>query len=291
MSDQIPNHFVQSYTTNLQLLLQQKESRLRGAVTSGSYVGKQAVAVDQIGQAVANKRTGQYTPLVNANLEHKRRWISPTNYDWSELIDNFSLLKTLTNPQSQYARSAQYAMNRAIDDEILKGIFESNQTGENGTTLVNAQTGIGTEVGGADSNLNLEKLRMARYMLMKAEADMDEPLYIIMTSSQHNALLAETQLINLDYTNKPALVDGRINAFMGFNFIISERLPKVGDVRSCVAFAKSGVHLGIWNDIKTSIDRRYDLSSLPYQIYTMLSCGACRTQEELVVPISCTEND
>ena len=50
MSVNIPTHYVQQYSTNVQLLLQQKGSRLRQAVMSGQHVGKQASPVDQFGK-------------------------------------------------------------------------------------------------------------------------------------------------------------------------------------------------------------------------------------------------
>ena len=48
MSDQANIAFVQQYTTNVQLLLQQMGSRLRKAVTSATYTGKAAKAVEQV---------------------------------------------------------------------------------------------------------------------------------------------------------------------------------------------------------------------------------------------------
>ena len=46
MSFNVTTHFVQQYTTNVQLLLQQKGSKLRGTVSTGSYSGKAAKAVE-----------------------------------------------------------------------------------------------------------------------------------------------------------------------------------------------------------------------------------------------------
>src|SRR5690242_989379 len=48
MSVNLPQHYVREYATVLQLLLQQKGSKLRPFVTTGMYVGDQASPVDQI---------------------------------------------------------------------------------------------------------------------------------------------------------------------------------------------------------------------------------------------------
>ena len=58
MSINIPTWYVQQYSTNIQLLLQQKGSKLAGAVMRGTHVGKQASPVDQVGAINAQKVTG-----------------------------------------------------------------------------------------------------------------------------------------------------------------------------------------------------------------------------------------
>ena len=49
MTANVPTWYVQQYNTNLQMLVQQKQTRLRSAVRSGTHVGQSASPVDQIG--------------------------------------------------------------------------------------------------------------------------------------------------------------------------------------------------------------------------------------------------
>ena len=67
MSDQISTAFVQQYSTNVGLLLQQRGSKLRDSVSVGSYTGKAAKAVEQIGSVTAQPRTSRHsdTPLIS----------------------------------------------------------------------------------------------------------------------------------------------------------------------------------------------------------------------------------
>ena len=51
-------------------------------------------------------------------------------------------------------------------------------------------------------------------------------------------------------------------------------------------FAKSGMALGIWNDIQTSIDRRADKRN-SYQVYVTGTFGAARMEERKNVIINC----
>ena len=100
MSFQVTTAFVQQYSTNVQLLLQQRGSRLRDCVTVGSYTGKAAKAVEQIGEVTAQARTSRHadTPLIST--PHDARWVHPTDYEWADMIDDQDKLRMLIDPTS-----------------------------------------------------------------------------------------------------------------------------------------------------------------------------------------------
>jgi len=50
-------------------------------------------------------------------------------------------------------------------------------------------------------------------------------------------------------------------------------------------WAKSGMYLGIWNDINSDISRRNDIRGIPFQSYVTLTCGATRLEENKVYNI------
>lgn len=304
MSNSITTSFVQQYSTNVAMLLQQQTSRLRDAVQVQTITGaKAATLVDQFGVVNPVKNLGRHadTPLIG--VPEDRRWVYPSDYDWADLIDNQDKLRMLIDPTSPYAMAGAMAMNRAIDDEILLGIFNSNNTGETGsssTGLLSAYNS-GSQViasttgsGATQSGLNIAKLRAAKKILMKAEVDIDnDQLFLVIGADDHDSLLNEAQAISLDYNTKPVLVDGRITQFMGFNFIHSERIPGAGnavsglpsvtggDSRYLPFWAKSGVALGMWNDVSTSIDKRPDKRN-SYQVYVTGTFGGTRLEEKRV---------
>lgn len=293
MSFNVSTHFVQQYTTNVQLLLQQKGSKLRDAVTIGSYQGKAAKAIEQVGSVNAQKRTVRHgdTPLISTPAD--ARWVYPNDYEWADLIDDQDKLRMLIDPQSSYALNGAYALGRAMDDEIIEAFFGTAKTGENGSTNTTfpAAQDVDADVGAASATgLNIAKLREAKKILMANEVDIDnDPLFCVITAEQHDDLLNEAQAISLDYNTRPVLVDGKITAFMGFNFIHTERLGVDGDsYRRVPAFAKSGMHLGMWNDINTMISERDD-KGYATQVYVKGTFGATRTEEEKVVEIKCSE--
>jgi len=79
---------------------------------------------------------------------------------------------------------------------------------------------------------------------------------------------------------------------MGWDIVNSERLQTatVGtQVRLNIPFVRSGLYLGIWKDTENDVDRRIDLSGLPYQIYTMMSSGATRLEPARLLQAQCAD--
>ena len=288
MSNQITEAFVNQYTTNVELLLQQRGSKLRKAVMENSYTGKGAKAVEQIGAVEPRKRTSRHadTPLIET--PHDARWVYPEDYEWADLIDDQDKVRMLIDPQSAYAKNGAYAMGRGCDDEIIAAFFATSATGENGTdTEAFDTTNYSIAVGG--TGMTVDKLRGAMRRLEEAEVDVEnDPLWVVMGPRQHENLLNETQAISLDYNTRPVLVDGKITAFMGFNFIVTTRLQTASGDRLCAAWAQSGMALGIWNDITTKISERAD-KSYATQVYCKVTCGATRVEQGKVIRVICDE--
>jgi hypothetical protein len=298
MSVNIPALFVQQFSSNIQLLLQQKGSVLRESVMTGNHYGKQASPVDQIAKIEANKVTQRFGPIGRTDAAVDRRWVAPVDYDLNQLIDSFDKLKLIIDPESSYVQNAMYAMGRAFDNEILKSIFGANQTGEDGTTSTSFLAGniIDVDFGSAAaSGLSVAKLRRARKILMGHNLDLrNEQLYAYITADQHDDLLAETQIISSEFNGgvKPVLQDGMIMRFLGINFIHTELVPNGVDSAAGTSdfipvFAKSGMYAGIWKDMENDVSQRKDLSGLPFQAYAKGSFGATRLEEKKIVKVQC----
>lgn len=292
MSVNIPTHFVQQFATNIQLLLQQKGSKLRSTVSTGTHIGKQASPVDQVGAVEMQPVTGRFGAMGRVDAALDRRWVFPSDFDLPQLIDSYDKLRLLIDPTSSYVQNAVYAAGRQMDKLILAAINGTNQTGETGSTatvLPSAQKVAVNFGASANTGLTVAKLREAKRILMAADLDLDDPmntLYCVVKAKQHDNLLAEAQVISTDFNDKPVLVEGKIMRFLGINFIHSELVENSTNDLVPV-YAKSGVYLGLWNDIQTDIDRRKDIQSLPWQAYVYMTAGATRLEEEKVVQVSC----
>lgn len=293
MSVNIPTHYAQQYSTNIQLLLQQKGSKLRNAVMGGSHVGKQASPVDQFGAVEMQPVSGRFQAMGRVDAATDRRWAFPSDFDLPQLIDTFDKLKILTDPMSSYVVNAVYAAGRKMDALIIAAMNGTNKTGETGSTdtvLPSAQkVAVGFGASG-DVGLTVAKLRQAKKLLMAADLDLDDPmnqLYCAVKAEQHDNLLAEAQVISTDFNDKPVLVEGKITRFLGINFIHTELVESASGDDLCPVWAKSGVYLGMWNDITTDISQRKDLQGLPFQSYVYMSSGATRLEEKKVIQIAC----
>jgi hypothetical protein len=300
MSVNLPNHFVLEFSSNLQLLLQQKGSKLRNAVMSGSHVGKQASPVDQIAAIVANKVTTRFADMPRVDAAVDRRWVFPTDYSCPQLIDSFDKLRLLTDPQGSYVTNATYGLGREMDDELIAAFFGTAKTGEQGATSTSFLAGnvVGVNTGGTDSGMNVPKLRAGKKLLMSHEVDLDnDPIYCAITAKEHDELLNEIQVISSDFNgaDRPVLKDGRVDRFLGINFIHCERLvaeaagtdDQGGSSTQIPMWAKSGMYLGVWGDISTSISVRHDIESEPWQAYAKMTIGATRLEEKKIVKIWC----
>lgn len=128
-----------------------------------------------------------------------------------------------------------------MDDVMISAFLDTNYVGEDGMTAVPFKESQQIAVDHVDSgtkgasNLTVAKLRAALQLFEENEAwNQDAPqfgdqLVIAVTSSQIMSLLRETEVSSYDFNNVKALVEGKIDTFMGFKFIRTQRLPKAED--------------------------------------------------------------
>ena len=285
MSTQVTTAFVQQYSANVQMLSQQMGSRLRDAVRVENMTGKNAF-FDQVGKATAQKRTTRHADTPQIDTPHARRRVSLVDYEYADLIDDQDKVRMLIDPTSAYAQAAAAAMGRAMDDEIIAAALGTAFTGETGSTSTALPAAQQIANGGAD--MSLAKLRQAKKILDLSDVDPSIPRYIACGPDQIEALLADTNVTSSDFNTVKALVQGEVNQFMGFNFIVTNRLAKSGDIRSCFAWAEDGLALAVGRDVMARIDERSD-KGYATQVYYCMSIGSTRMEEEKVVQIDCDE--
>ena len=289
MSQQITTAFVQQYSANVQMLSQQMGSRLRDAVRLETVVGKNAF-IDQIGSVTAQLRSSRHADTPQIDTPHQRRRLSIASYEFADLIDDQDKVRMLIDPTSSYAQAAAAAMGRAMDDVIITAALGTASTGETGSGSATLDA-TNNMVGSASSNdgLTIAKLTEAKRKMDLNDVEPSIPRNIAVGPKQIEDLLGTTQVTSSDFNTIKALVQGDVDTFMGFQFIMTNRLDiDSNDIRSCFAWAEDGITLGIGKDVQARIDERND-KGYATQVYYCMDIGAVRMEEAKVVKIFCDE--
>ena len=286
MSTQITTAFVEQYSSNIQMLSQQKGSILRDKVRLESVTGKNAF-FDQVGSVTASVRTTRHSDTPQSNTPHSRRRVSLVDYEFADLIDDLDKVRMLVDPTSTYALAAAYAMGRAMDDAIITAATGSADTGvAGGTAVALPSSQIIAEAG--TTGMTIAKLREAKEIIDLADVDPSLPRHIIVSPKQITDLLGTTEVTSSDFNTVKALAQGDINSFLGFNFVVSNRLAVATQIRDCIAFVSDGIGLAVGKDSTARIDERAD-KGYATQVYYSAAFGATRMEEDKVVKIQAHE--
>lgn len=288
-----PTLYSQDFRASLELGLQQAGSKLRPFVTTSTTKGaKQKVAIEREELVEATIVTGQIQPVVPINAAVTRRWVQPVSYDVTQIVDHFDELRMLNDPSSAKVQNAINALGREMDDEIITAMFGTAATGETGGTntafdTTNYQVAVNFEAA-ANTGLTVAKLRSALRRLRAAQNDLDrDPVYCVVNAKMIDDLLKEAQIIGREYNDTMVLKEGKIDSYLGINFIYCERLQTATHFL-CPVFVKSAIHLCVWEDIVTNVTQRTDLRGMPYQTYAQATFGATRTNEAKIVQVLVT---
>ena len=217
---------------------------------------------------------------------HSRRMVTMDSWEWADLIDDADKVRMLIDPTSSYAKAAAAAMGRAMDDEIIAAATGTALTGKTGSTSTSLPSANQIAHGSAD--LTIAKLLAAKKQLDINEVDPSIPRYMAVSPDQIEALLGTTQVTSADFNTVKALASGQVDSFMGFRFIVSNRLAKTGDIRTCFAWAEDGIKLAIGKDVMAKIDERAD-KSYSTQVYYCMTMGVTRMEVAKVIQVECSE--
>ena len=290
MSTQITTAFVEQYSSNVSMLAQQMGTKLRGAVDVETIRGKNAF-FDQIGVTAAQVRSSRHGNTPQINTPHSRRRVSLADYEWADLVDDLDKVRMLVDPTSNYAKAAAAAMNRSIDDVIIAAFNADAATGVAGGTTTALPSSSKFATAQQADGLTIAKLLATKHFFDAGDVDPSLKRYFVCGPKQIQDLLATTEIKSSDFNTVKALAQGDINSFLGFEFIMSTRLPTDAtntDDRLCFGFTEDAIKLAIGSDVKAKISERDD-KSYATQVYYSMALGATRMEEEKVFQVPCDE--
>lgn len=141
----------------------------------------------------------------------------------------------------------------------------------------------------AASGLTLAKLKALRTTMLRLEAiNQDTVLNAFLSSAQFENLLGIDEIINSDYAVRKSLAEGQVTTYMGYRFILTERLPLVDDERRCIVSLPRAMKLAVGEDLKGDLWRDSSKKNIPY-IHFKQMIGGSRMWGEIAGEIRCVE--
>lgn len=289
MSFQITEAFVQEFADNFRHVAQQKQSRFEPTVMIEPGIRGTSKSINRLGQRTAQRRTTRHgnTPL--NDQPHSTRYLDLIDWEDGDMIDEQDKVRMLVDPTSDYVAAIVAALNRAKDRVVIDALGGAARTTVAGGT---ATLPAGQIIAAGGQGLTRAKLITAREIFRRNETDSEagEDVYIAMSASGLGDLLTDTTMTTTEINTVLSMQSGTYSnaTLFGFKVVPCEFLPLNGTTRSLFAYAKSGVSMGIGENIVTEVAK--DPSrSFSTRVYCRMSIGAVRVEEEKVVQIDIVE--
>ena len=276
MAQNVTTAFVDLFDSEVKQAYQ-AESLLRGTMRTRTGVAGNTVKFPKIGKGVATIRVPQ-TDVTPLNVTYAQVTATMSDYIAAEYSDIFQQSHINFDERSELVQVVSKSIARRMDQLCIDAL------------VGNAGTTVATSIGGATTNMNIEKLR-ATAKAMNAKNVPSEGRYLLMHASQLDAMLGETEITNQDFATVKALVRGEVNAFMGFNILtMGDRdeggVPKPS-TRSCFAWHKDA--MGYAESMSQKTEVNYVPEKTSFLVSSMFSAGSVAIDTDGIVQINCTE--
>ncbi len=273
----ISNAFVQMFDAEVKQAYQSARA-LAGVTRERTNVEGNQVKFPKIGKGTATVRVPQsdVTPL---NVTYSQVTATMSDYIAAEYSDIFNQQKVNFDERRELVAVVGSAIGRRMDQLVIDAL-----------NAASAPSTVGTDIGGAGTNMNLAKLLAAKKAL-DANNVPSEGRCMIIHANGLSSLLDETELTSSDFASVKALVQGDIDTFLGFKFItLGDRdeggLP-LPSTRTSFAFHRDAIGMGIGMNQRSEIN--YVPEKTSFLVSSMFSAGAVAIDDEGIVKISATE--
>ena len=216
---------VKQYGANVYHLAQQKGSKFQALCRPENITGESKF-LDILGPTTASDKVTRNQDTPNVSMNHYRRMITMSDKDWGTLIEDMDKARMIHDPKSPYLEAAVNAFGRKKDDMFLNAFIANSFEEKDGGTSTAFPTSqkICATTGAAFSDLNLNALLLLKRSFDEKDLDPELPRFIGVTPKDIISLLNTTEIKNADYNTVKALAEGKIDTFMGFKFIMINRL-------------------------------------------------------------------
>lgn len=280
MAVSINNAFVTLFDSEVKQAYQ-GQRLLAGVTRERAGVEGSTIKFPKIGKGSATIRVPQ-TDVTPLNVTYSQVTATMEDYIAAEYSDIFNQQKVNFDERQELVQVVSGAIARRMDQVVLDALTAASSPG----TVANS-------IGGANTNLNIEKLREAKKIMDQKNVPAEGRTMLIHANSL-SALLGETEVTSADFASVKALVTGDVNTFMGFNFITFGDRDEGGlavdgsSDRTLFAFHRDAVGLGIGMGQQSRVD--YIPEKTSFLVASMFSAGAVAIDDEGIVKITCRES-
>lgn len=285
----VPVGFVDRFRDDFIMLSQQRNSRLAETVrTDPDMLQGRFGYYDRIGAVEMQRRTSRHQDTGVVEVPHSRRRITLADYELPHLLDKQDVIRMVARPQGKYMQNALAAANRKKDEVIIAASDAVSYAIDEDNAATAVALPSSQIILHGSAKLTVAKCLQAKEILDAAEIDEEEPRYAVVSSRQVTNLLQTTEVTSADYNSVKALVEGKIDTWLGFKWIRTERLKKTGNIRRCLFYAKNAIGLAIGEDITVDIGPRRDKGNATQLLVTM-TADATRIEDEKLVVVEADE--
>lgn len=279
MAINLSNAFVQLFDAEVKQAYQAK-AQLVNATRQRRGVEGSSAKFPKVGSGVATVRTPQ-TDVTPLNVNYSQVTVTMEDWNAAEYSDIFMQAKVNFDEKQELVQVVANAIGRRQDQLIIDALDASS------TTKV-----VTNDIGGTDTNLNLDKLLEAKKLLDAGNVP-PQDRHMVIHANNLASILSEQKLTSSDYASVKALVQGEINTFLGFTFhVLGDRAEggldlDVNNDRKVYAFHKSAV--GYAEGIAPKTEINYVPEKTSHLVNALFSAGAVAIDADGIVEITCRE--
>ena len=239
----------------------QNSGLLKDAVTVRNNVVGDTYKFRNMGKGLANQKSTSdlVTPM---DITHGFAVATLQNWNAPEYTDMFDAQTVNFDEKQELASTIAQSLGRRCDQLVIDAM--------------DAETVYAGTVVEGGTNLTTEKVIEAQVAL-RAQGVPNSNLYASINAQGLGGLLNQEEITSSDYNNVKALVNGDVDTFGGFKFVVIEDraeggLTEAANIVDSYFFSQDAVGLAIGIDIKTDVDWIADRTS--WLCNGMLKAGA-----------------
>jgi hypothetical protein len=269
---------IQTFENNVRFLAQQGEALLANWVQQAQH-DSVSHNFERLGQMTMATKSGRAVASPVNDAPWSRRQSIVGTYHAGDLVEAEDPSQMLVDPTSNITQALAKAAKRKTDDLIIAAATASSRDGAGSAVTFPA----GQILGDYSTEISFDFVSQVYELFMVNNIGADEEKVFVIAPKQLRKLQQLVEYTSSDYVNVKSLAErGFAPNWMGFTWIVSNRLGLTTTNRDCIAMTRKALGLhwakNIWAQVAQDPSR-----SFAWQVYTAMTAGAVRVEDEHLV--------